>query len=156
MSLEVFVAPELERALNPDRWWQALERNAPRALVPVANAMRATAPKGKSGKLSRGFSVIAKRVSQGLIQGIEADIVTKVPYGHLVERGHKNVPRGPQRKGLKLSRQRRKELKVALESRRAGATGFTPGVFFGQRTLEARREQVLSLLGRLVMQELGR
>lgn len=156
MSLEVFVAPELERALNPDRWWQAIERNTPRALMPVASAMRGTAPRGKSGKLARGFSVIARRVSQGLIQGVEANIVTKAPYGHLVERGHRNVPRGPQRKGLKLSRQRRKELKVALEARRTGATGFTPGVFFGQEALESRREQVLSLLGRLVMQELGR
>ena len=169
LGLEVFIAPELQRSLDPDAWWRAIERNVPRALTPVAAAMKAAAPKGKSGKLSRNFEVISRRVSQGFIQGVEADIVTKVPYGHLVERGHKIIARGPGRRVLRdlekiggpwataRLREKRAAFRRSLKERQAaGAIGFVQGRFFGQRTLEDRREQVLSLLGSLVMQDVAR
>ena len=172
MSLETFVVsgvPELSRALDGSRWWAAIERNAPRALVPVANAMRAAAPKGKTGKLSRGFDLRTKRVSQGFIQGVEVEIVERVPYGHLVESGHQIIARGPGRKGLspatlaekgprgRLMRGRRAQLRRALLARRAaGAIGFVPGRFFGRDTLRSMEAQTMSLLERLVRQELLR
>lgn len=156
MSLEVFVSPGLQRGFDPTRWWVAIERNIPRAMLPVAHAMRSTAPKGRTGKLSRGFEVKAKPVSQGLVQGVEVQIGSRSPYAHLVERGHQIIARGPGRKkGLK--RERRAELRSRLKARReAGPIGFVPGRFFGRIALDQRREQVLSLLERLVIQDVMR
>jgi len=155
MMLETFTisgVPELQRALDPNRWWAAIERNAPRALAPVVNAMRSAAPKGRTGKLARGFDTRTKRINQGLIQGVQVDIGSRVPYGHLVERGHKIIARGPGRSGAKKG-----ALRTALKARRsAGAIGFVAGRFFGQRTLQARGAQVMSLLERLLAQELLR
>lgn len=156
MSLETFVisgVPELSRALDGDRWWAAIERHAPRALAPVVHSLRAAAPKGKTGKLSRGFDTRTKRINQGFIQGVQVDIGARVPYGHLVERGHKIIPRGPQRKG----RPRSRSFAVALKARRAaGSRGFVPGRFFARDAVEAGRAQTMSLLERLVAQDLLR
>lgn len=155
MSLEVFIIDGLDalkRATDPDRWWAALERNAPRAFAPMAKAIQSAAPKGRTGKLSRGFDVRAKRISQGFIQGVQVDIGARVPYGHLVERGHRIIARGPGRKGGRLG-----VLRKALKARRlAGGTGFVPGQFFAQRTFDVQGEQVLGLLVKLLEQELGR
>lgn len=155
MSLETFVVsgvPELRRALDADRWWAAIERHAPRALVPVANAMRSAAPKGKTGKLARGFDVRAKRINQGFIQGVEVDIGARVPYGHLIERGHRIIARGPGRKGGKKG-----ALRKALKARRlAGGQGFVSGTFFARTTMENLSGQTISLLERLLRQDLLR
>lgn len=157
MSLEVFIPRELNRALDGEAWWAAIERHAPRAMMPAAHAMRQTAPKGKTGKLSRGFDVRAKRIRQGLIQGVQVEIGARVPYGHLVERGHQIIARGPQRKGIKLTRERRKELRTSLKARRAaGAIGHVPGRFFGREAVEQRRSQIMSLLEKLVAQDMLR
>lgn len=168
MSLEVFVAPELERALEPSVWWTAIERNVPRALAPVAVAMKGTAPKGKTGKLSRGFDIRAKRVNQGFIQGVQAEIGSRTPYGHLVERGHQIIARGPGRKvlgdlekfgswGTARLREKRAAFRSALKARRAaGPIGFVPGRFFGRGTMESHRGQIMSLLERLVIQDVAR
>lgn len=155
MSLETFVisgVPELSRALDGLRWWDAIERHAPRALTPIVSGLRAVTPKGKTGKLSRGFDMRTKRISQGLIQGVQVDIGARVPYGHLIERGHQIIPRGPSRKGGKKG-----ALRKALKARRlAGSRGFVPGRFFARRALEAGRAQTLSLLERLIAQDLLR
>lgn len=172
MSLETFVIegiPPLAKALDGERFWALIERHAPRAMSSVANRLKGLAPKGKSGKLSRGFDVRAKRIRQGLIQGIQVDIGARVPYGHLVERGHNVIPRGPGRKGLsavalsekgprgKLLRGRRAELRKALLARRAsGPIGRVPGRFFARSELTRSAGEVMSLLGRLVMQDLRR
>jgi len=160
MSLETFVISgdrELSRALDPERWWAALERNAPRALTPVVRSLRAAAPKGRTGKLGRRFETRTKRIRQGFIQGVEVGIGALVPYGHLVESGHNIIARGPTRKGKKLTRAARASARTGLKERRAaGAIGHVPGVFFALKALQSRREEVLSLLGRLVMQEISR
>src|SRR5262245_22775974 len=90
----------LQRMLGPARYWQELERNIPRAMTRVLVALRAAAPRGKTGKLGGRFEVKIKPVSQalGLINGLHLDIGAVVPYGHLVELGHRIIPRGPQRK----------------------------------------------------------
>lgn len=169
MSLETFRIDGLERALratDPARWWEAIARHAPRAMIPLARAMANAAPKGRTGKLSRGFDVRAQRIQQGLIQGVQVDIGSRVPYGHLVERGHRIVPRG---RGFKLTIRNRlrggfvisEEIRQrsrggqSLKARRAGATGFVPGRFFGARTFASQGDQVIGLLERLLEQDFG-
>lgn len=165
MSLETFVVsgvPELSRALDSTRWWAAIERHAPRALTPTVNALRSAAPKGKTGKLSRGFDTRTKRISQGFIQGVQVDIGARVPYGHLIERGHKIIARGPTRftkaaRAMKGNAALRKAGRTALKARRlAGSQGFVPGTFFARRTLQSRQAQTMSLLERLLRQDLLR
>jgi hypothetical protein len=186
MSLDVLRIDGLERAIRatePDRWWAAIERNAPRAAAPILRALQAAAPKGRTGKLSRGFDARTKRIQQGFVQGVQLDIGSRVPYGHLVERGHKIIPRGPTRfrrgignvsamSGAQLlellnrvgvaefqrrgALQKKSSARADLLRRRAGGPqGFVPGQFFAQRTFEAGRDQMVSLLERLLEQELG-
>lgn len=147
---------KLQQMLTPRRYWSALLRILPRAMTPVLVAMRAAAPRGETGKLSRGFDVRVQPIRQGLIYGIEVDVGARVPYGHLVEFGHRIVPRGPQRKGLKLSRARRKELRTRLQSRQLQARGQVAGVGFAVSTLQARQGQVIGLVERLLEQEMQR
>lgn len=169
MSLETFRIDGLDRALratDPSRWWEAIERHASRAMIPVARAMANAAPKGKSGKLGRGFDVRTQRIRQGLIQGVQVDIGARVPYGHLVERGHKIVPRGRGSKvvtrhrllgGFVITEQVRQRSRggASLKTRRAGASGFVPGRFFGERTFRSQADQVVGLLSRLLEQDFG-
>lgn len=141
---------KIQRALDANRWWQAIERHAPRAFTSMIPALKAAAPKGKTGKLSRGFDIRAKRIAQTLISGVEVDIGARVPYGHLVERGHQIIARGPGRKGSK-----RGVLRKALKARRlAGSQGFVPGRFFGAGVVATHGERTVSLLAKLVEQEL--
>lgn len=77
MQFDVMVLSDvrkLQRMLTPARYWEALERIIPRALTPALSAMRDAAPRGRTGKLSRGFDVRLKRVQQGLIHGLEVDV----------------------------------------------------------------------------------
>ncbi|HWP38944.1 MAG TPA: hypothetical protein VNL18_15465 [Gemmatimonadales bacterium] len=143
------------RVLSGPAFWETMERLIPRALTPVAAAARAAAPQGRTGRLRRRpFEVRTKR---GFALGtvITAEIGTRLPYGHLPERGHRIIPRGPQRKGVPLSRARRKELRSGLKARRAqGAIGFVPGQFFTRRAWEQHEEQTRRLLEALLGMEL--
>jgi hypothetical protein len=168
MPLEtvVFSPPiaQLQRRLTPARWWAAIERNAPRVLVPTAARLKTTAPRGKSGKLSRGFDVRAKPVRQGLVQGVQAEIGARVRYGHLVSRGHQIIARGATR--FTFSGTARKAIpgravlaaeRSKLKARRAaGAIGFVAGDPFVEQAVAADRANIIRLSEKLLEQEVGR
>lgn len=149
MPLEVSVVKSLPTGLQ---FWDALQRIIPRALAPTAARMRAAAPRGKTGKLSRRVEVHVKRISSGFIQGVEADFGVGVPYGHLIEAGHKIIPRGPGRKGAKLG-----ALRTQLKARRAqGSKGFVPGTGFASRAFTADRASTAQALEAALRQEFDR
>lgn len=91
MSLQVTV---VNRPPDAEQFWAAMGRVVPRSLGGTAAKMAATAPHGKSGKLGRRVDIIARRVNQGLIQGIEVLFGVGVRYGHLVAGGHRIIARG--------------------------------------------------------------
>lgn len=157
MQFDVMVLSDvrkLQRMLTPARYWEALERIIPRALTPALSAMRDAAPRGRTGKLSRGFDVRLKRVQQGLIHGLEVDVGARVPYGHLVHGGHRIVARGPQRKGL--TRARRGELRSALKERRLSPHGRVLGYPFAFQVLQRQLPQAIGLIEKLLLRELER
>lgn len=153
MPLEVQV---IKRPPNAVQFWDMIERLLPRVLRPVAARMQARAPRGKTGKLSRRIDVVIRRVNAGLIQGVEALFVTGVPYGHLVERGHRIVGRGPTRKGRRLSREERKLLRRALLQRRLSGGRFVPGTHFAEHTLREERGAVVQGIESGLTQEMLR
>jgi len=177
-------AEEARRKLVPARWWAALLQIAPRALMPTASKLRSRAPKGESGKLSRGFDVRAKPISQGFIQGVQAEIGARVSYGHLVTRGHQVIARGRGRgtKGAvigsravvvtrraltlggqiatrqeSVTRVIRSTRSAELKARRAaGALGFVPGNPFAEQTFLEDRVQIIRLIEKLLEQDVSR
>jgi hypothetical protein len=152
-GFEVVNLAELQQRLNPVLWYAALERVAPRALVLLAADLRGRAPRGRTGKLARGFDVRARRIDRGLVQGVQAEVGARVPYGHLVAEGHRVIPRGPARSGT--TRSQRASLRSGLKARRAaGAIGFVPGNPFVLQAVAERGPQVIAVLERLLMQEL--
>lgn len=165
MALDVVM---VKRLPTPSDFWDALMRIVPRALTPTAAKLRSRAPRGKTGKLSRGFDVRARRISQGLVQGVQAEIGARVPYGHLVAAGHRIVARGPGRRvigdlekmgpwGVSRARGIRTSLRRSLKARRlAGAIGFVPGHPFEDQTWQEDRGNVVRLIERLLAQDVTR
>lgn len=154
MPLEVTI---IKRPPTAVQFWDMLQRLMPKVLGPVAVRMQARAPRGKTGKLSRRIDLRVVRVNAGLIQGLQVDFVTGVPYGHLVERGHRIIARGPQRKGQTLTRAVRKQLRSALLQRRAaGGKGFVPGVHFALRSFQEARGEIVQGLEARLRQEVDR
>jgi hypothetical protein len=143
MPFEVSV---IERNPVPEgrRFWDVVRGILPRVTTPTAQKMQARAPKGRSHKLSRRVDVRVVPVNQGIVQGVEAQFVVAVPYGHLVARGHRIVGRGPQRKGLPLSRAERASRRSALKLRRVTATGFVPPNPFALASLAEDRAQIVT------------
>jgi hypothetical protein len=167
MPLETVVLeglPELRRRLDPQRWWDAIMRIAPRTLIPTAARLPALAPRGKSGKMRRGFDVRVKRISQGLIQGVEAQIGARVPYGHLVTEGHRIIARGRTR--FTFSGTKRKAIpgrkvlaaeRTALKLRRQGTgLGFVPGNPFVVNAVAQDRPRIVGLAEKLLQVEVTR
>jgi len=162
MPLDVQV---IERQPVPDgiRFWDAVTRILPLALAATATRMQLRAPRGKSGKLARRVDVRAVRVNQGFVQGVEAQFVVAVPYGHLVTGGHRIIPRGPERgavtgsKTVIRNRLRggfvasesvsvpvRETRGVALRRRRAaGSIGFVAGNPFALQTIAEDRAALI-------------
>ncbi|MGH2406183.1 MAG: HK97 gp10 family phage protein, partial [bacterium] len=133
--------PELSRKLDAVAWWQHLERIIPRALTPVLVEARARMPRGRTGKLLRGGLETRTERRQG---GIQVAVGARVPYGHLVEAGHRLVARGGGR-GFAPSRRRRAELRSALKARRArGAIGQVAGRPFLGPAYQARAAETVS------------
>lgn len=146
MPLQVAV---ISRPPTAGKFWDVMLRIVPRALAGTAARMAATAPHGKTGKLSRRVDVRVRRINQGLVQGVQADFVVGVRYGHLVVRGHRNIPRGPGRRGANKG-----VLRSALKARRsAGATGFTPGNPFADQAFTQSRSAVIATIERMLAQE---
>lgn len=160
MPLEVSV---IERRPVPDgrRFWYAVAGVLPRAAGGTAAKMQLRAPHGASGKLSRRVDVRVILVNQGLVQGVEAQFIVAVPYGHLLARGHRIIPRGPGRAGLapatrgekgargRLIRGRRAELRSALMARRAGgAIGFVPADPFALGSLREDQGTIVRAIER--------
>ena len=167
MPLETVVfegLPELRRKLDPQRWWEAILRIAPRTLAPTAARLPSLAPRGKTGKLRRGFDVRARRINQGFIQGIEAAIGARVPYGHLVTEGHRIIARGKTR--FTFSGTARKAIpgkkvlaaeRSALKLRRQGAgLGFVPGNPFVRTAVAQDRARIVGLVEKLLAVEVTR
>lgn len=147
MSLEVEVLKDIPTG---QQMWDALGRIIPRAFAGTATRMAAAAPRGKTGKLSRRVQVVAKRISQGFVQGVEADFGVGVPYGHLVTKGHKIIARGPGRKGANKG-----ALRTQLKNRRgAGALGFVPGNPFAERVFNQDRANAIRLIEEGLKQDL--
>lgn len=144
---------EMERVLQPEVFWAAIVRLIPRALVPILVDMKARAPRGRTGKLGRGFDVQLEPVAQGLVQGVEATIGARVPYGHLIERGHRVIARGPSRKGRKLVRGARRALKLR---RQAGGIGFVAPRPFALPAVVAQETSTVALIEQLLAQEIER
>lgn len=136
MPLDVQV---IERRPVPDgrQFWGVVAGILSRALRSTAATMQGRAPHGKTGKLARRVDVRVTRVNQGLVQGVQADFIVAVPYGHLVSRGHRIIARGAPRQGIKLSKGERATRRTALLRRRgAGAIGFVPANPFATATLQ--------------------
>lgn len=133
---------ETLRQLDPKAFRKVLRGAAGPILRPVIRDARQRAPVGKTGKLRRGIRMRV-RVKRDLI---EVMMLLTAPHGHLVDRGHKIVARGPSRTGLgdrsddTLSlRRRRIALRSGLLSRRAsGGRGFVAGRRFVRAALEAQ------------------
>lgn len=143
MPLDVQV---IERTPVPDgrRFWDVVAGLMSRVTRATAGKMQARAPHGKSGKLSRRVDVRVVRVNQGFVQGVQADFVVAVPYGHLVSRGHKIIARGAQRKGLKLTKADRATRRTALLRRRGeGAIGSVPANPFATGALQEDEGQIV-------------
>jgi hypothetical protein len=178
-AIVVTGAEEARRKMVPARWWAALLGIAPRALTPTAAKLKSRAPRGRSGKLSRGFDVRAKPIHQGFIQGVQAEIGARVSYGHLVTRGHQVIARGRGRgtKGAQIgnrtvtrNRMRggfvvservtlavRSTRAAELKARRAaGALGFVPGNPFAEQTFLEDRVQIIRLIEKLLEQDVSR
>lgn len=155
---------DIRRKLNADRWWAALLRIAPRALIPTASKLKSRAPVGETGKLSRGFDVRAKRISQGFIRGVQAEIGARVSYGHLVARGHRIIARGATRFTFSGTARTRIGARAVLgiersklKARRAGmAIGFVPGNPFAIAAVAEDRAQVVRLIEKMLEQEVTR
>ena len=153
MTLEILRIDGIERvqrATEPRRWWEAIRRLTPLAMHPVTQELPAAAPK-RTGQLARaGFSVRVRAVAQGLIHGLEVDIGSPIPTAHLVEGGHRKIPRGP-------SGGTRRERRKALKERRAiGSQGFVPGRFFARSTAQRREAQTVALLEQLLRRDFER
>lgn len=162
MPLDVQV---VERQPVPDgmRFWDVVTRMLPLALAPTAARLQLRAPRGKTGKLARRVDVRAVRVSQGFVQGVEAQFIVPVRYGHLVTGGHRIIPRGPARgvvigsKTVIRNRLRggfvasesvsmpvRETRGVALRRRlAAGSIGFVPGNPFALQTVAEDRAALI-------------
>lgn len=167
MPLETIVVTGIEEArrrLQPARWWAALLHIAPRALLPTAAKLKSRAPKGETGKLSRGFDVRAKAINQGFISGVQAEIGARVRYGHLVARGHRIIARGKTRFTFSgtarkpipgravLAAERRK-----LKARRLGvAIGFVPANPFAEQTFAEDRGNIIRRIEKLLEQSVTR
>jgi hypothetical protein len=149
MPLDVVV---IERKPVPDgrRFWDVVRGILPRSALATAAKMQARAPRGKSGKLSRRVDVRVKPVNQGLVQGVEADFIVTVPYGHLVGGGHRIIPRGPARKGITKGVARGGPELLALLNLR-GVEGFR-----AQILLENRRGSVRAKLRSALLERRGR
>jgi len=144
----------LQGMLSPENYLRALRRILPRAHAGVLSAIQAAAPHGKSGKLARGFDVRVVTETRALLRGLEVQILARVPHGHLVHEGHRIVARGPQRKGLKLTGARRRELRNELKARRLEVRGRVPGNPFAGRVLQQQQGQVLAFVERELPREL--
>lgn len=172
-TLETLVVEKPDpRKLDPARWWMALQRIVPRAMTPSAAKLGSRAPRGKKGRLRR-FSVRAKPISQGLVQGVQAEIGSPARHAHLVAFGHRIIPRGPSRKRLSITTVRiskrtgRQVVSVRegfdptarqrLRERRArGAIGFVPGHPFEDTVWREDQAQIVRLIEKLLAQEVAR
>lgn len=156
--------PQLNRRLDPRRWWGAIMRIAPRTLAPTAARLPRLAPRGRTGKLGRGFDVRAKRISQGLVEGVQAEIGARVRYGHLVTGGHRIIARGATR--FTFSGTARRPIpgravlaaeRTKLKLRRLGVgLGFVPGNPFVEQAVAADRVTIVRLSEKLLEQEVSR
>jgi hypothetical protein len=151
------------RAMDPKELRKALRASGKPIMEPIRRDARRFAPKGKMGKLKRGIRWQA-RVRR---DAVEFALLLGAPHSHLVDRGHRIVPRGPGRKGLGdrsrdtiAQRQRRIRLRGALLGRRAaGGRGFVLGRQFTLKALQANGGVpgiVRTLQGILVRQLRGR
>lgn len=92
----------------------------------------------------------------------EVDVGTRDPKAHLVEFGHRIVPRGPSRKGLEGRRRddtpeqlaRRRRLRTALRERRQGVTGTVPARPFLRPALDENKEESLRRTGEVLGKEI--
>lgn len=161
MALQTFViegVPEIRRRLDAERWWAAIEHVVPRALAPLLARLRGAAPHGRTGRLARGgFDISLRRMGSGLIHGLQVAVGARQPYAHLVDRGHRIIPRGPTRKSGSLSRRDRASLRSGLKTRRAaGARGMVPGRHFVEPIVQQLRPQVVGLIEKLMAVEVTR
>ena len=155
MSLEVVVVKNLP---TTQQFWGAIQRVVPRSFAATVARIRARAPHGKTGKLARVINVRVTPSNAGGVfgSGVQVEFVTAAPYGHLVERGHRIVARGQQRKGFRLSKDERRTRRSALLTRRASAQRFVPGQHFALQAFMETRTQAVAMVESGLKQELDR
>jgi len=107
--------------------YDLIEAELPDALQPLLVTLAANAPAHTGRMRAAGFQAVVTRRSSGLVQGVDVRIGSPEPYAHLPAFGHRIVARGPSRTGRRLGRERRRQLRAALEARRSSAGGgFVP------------------------------
>jgi hypothetical protein len=85
---------QLRQTMDAARWFAAIRRAAPRALVPLTVALRQTAPRPQvrrrpgTARLGDRFDVaFVEDVQQGLVKGVSVAIAARVPYASPVSTG---------------------------------------------------------------------
>jgi len=96
-------------------------------------------------------------VAEELPSAVSINVTTRDPVAHLVEFGHQQIPRGPTRRRVsvtRVSRTGRVSTKFVVdpdEQRlRRGATGFVPPKPFMRPAFEENREAVLKKIGEVL------
>ncbi|MGH2670865.1 MAG: HK97-gp10 family putative phage morphogenesis protein [bacterium] len=119
--------------------------------IRVAAAARARVRRGRRRRPGTVELADSIRISLGEQDATHAvvDVGTKIPYAHLVEFGHRIVPRGPSRKGL----EGRRRLRVALRERQSSATGQVPAYPFLRPAMDEQKETALARIGEVLGKE---
>ena len=134
------------RRLTPEVIRSAIGFAAQTALAPVVADAQSRAPV-RTGKLRQSVQ-LKTRTNIGQV---EVTLGTGVPYGHLLERGHNIVARGPNRKGLAAGVAAR----GLTQRRKQGASGFVAARPFAVPAYQAREAEVRDTFERAMFAILG-
>jgi hypothetical protein len=155
----------LRRLGQPEVLREAIGFSAQTALEPVVENARALASR-RSGKMSKSIRLQTRHN----IEQVEVTLGTGVPYGHLIEKGHFIVPRGPSRRGLgkprddtaeqaKQRRQLRSGLRErqerGLRAREQGLQGFVKARAFAEPAYRAHEGAVRDVFEQSMFTILG-
>lgn len=126
----------------------------------IQQAASERAPRDPRGNRRRGLRLadsIRTVVADEMPSAVSINVTTKDPIAPVVEFGHQQVPRGPTRKRVsvtRVSKTGRVSAKLMVDPEhqrvRRGATGFTPAKPFMRPAFEENREAVLTKIGEVL------
>lgn len=122
----------------------------------AARAPRDADPRRRKGK--RLADTIKVVVTEQFPSAVTVNVTTNDPRAHLVEYGHQNVPRGPTRRRVsvtRVSKSGRVTTRFEVDpdekrTRRTGATGFTPPKPFMRTAWDENKERALRTIGQVL------